>query len=266
MLAKILGTLWIILGLLWLIKPEMLKRRLIKKTNRKIKWAVYGFTLMLVFSLLGVVFKAQGAWLKVIGLIGIFALVRIILQFSGRTSQKIAEWGSKQSLLIFRIWALIILITGICLILTAKNAFAEQKVKPKLAEGRVKKLTCELVLSQLDEASYLEKDIFYTVDFRKLNSLEALKNLKVGDTVKIEYLRQDGENFPRQLTVTKSKTPVERTTVLSGPGKGLDPVFPNQYSYEQGPLAYEGYPEPARHGYVTDPELEAYEDKDEHSF
>lgn len=117
MIAKILGTIWIILGLLWLIKPAMLRRRLIRKMTRKMRWVVYGFILMLMLSLLGVVIKAQGLFLKVAGLIGIFVVAKVIFSITAKASEKISGFWTNKSLSFFRIWGFVVLISGILLIL-----------------------------------------------------------------------------------------------------------------------------------------------------
>lgn len=117
MLSKILGIIWILLGLLWILKPQMLRRRLVRKTNRKIKWAVFVFTIVLAFSLIGMVFKAEGVLLRVVGLVGIFLVVKAILALTAKSSTKLADWANKQSLVFFRIWGAILLVIGIFFLL-----------------------------------------------------------------------------------------------------------------------------------------------------
>ena len=118
MIAKILGMIWVILGLLWLVRPAMLRRRLTKKMTRKMKWAVYGFILVLMFSLFGVVIKAEGLFLKIAGLIGVFIVINAILSITAKASEKISDFWTKKPLAFFRIWGLVVLISGILLILT----------------------------------------------------------------------------------------------------------------------------------------------------
>ena len=117
MIAKILGTIWILLGILWVIRPQMLRRRLLKKMNRRMRWAVYGFIFVFVFSLTGIVIKAQGLLFKIAGLIGIFLAARYVLSITSKASEKIARLGSEKSLLFFRIWGIVVFVSGILLIL-----------------------------------------------------------------------------------------------------------------------------------------------------
>lgn len=118
MIVNILGIIWVALGLLWTVRPQMLRKRLIKKMSRKMQWAVYGFVLVLIFSLLGVVIKAQGFFLKITGLIGIFIAVKGIFLFKFKISEKILGLWVEKSLLFFRVWGIVVLISGMLLILT----------------------------------------------------------------------------------------------------------------------------------------------------
>jgi len=115
MLAKIIGTLWIILGLLWSIKPHILKNRLKRKMARKIKWIILAFVLVFGFTLLGSIITAQEIFLKVIGLIGLIIVIKGIFLLSTKTSDKIIEWMEGKPLIAFRIWGLFILGMGVML-------------------------------------------------------------------------------------------------------------------------------------------------------
>lgn len=118
MWAKIAGIIWILLGILWLIKPQLLRKRLIKKTGRKMRWAVYGFIIVFVFSLLGMVFKAQWLWLKIAGIAGILFAVKAILGLLAKASGKVAGFWEEKPLNFFRIWGLVLCLSGVLLILT----------------------------------------------------------------------------------------------------------------------------------------------------
>ena len=115
-MAKILGIIWVALGILWSAKPQLLRNRLMKKMNRKMRWAVYGFILMFIFLLIGSIIKAQGLLPKIVGLIGTVVVVKGILLIISKTSEKMSGWWAKRPLIFFRIWGLIILIAGILLI------------------------------------------------------------------------------------------------------------------------------------------------------
>ena len=115
-MAKILGIIWIALGLLWSAKPQLLRNRLMRKMNRKMRWTVYGFMLMFIFLLIGSIIKAQGLLPKIIGLIGMIIVVKGILLITSKTSEKMSGWWAKRPLVFFRVCGIIILIVGILLI------------------------------------------------------------------------------------------------------------------------------------------------------
>lgn len=117
MLANILGVIWILLGILWVIKPEMLKNRLGRKMDRKLRRMTFIFVVFFGLMILGSVIKAEGLVPKIIGLIGIIITIKGILLVTSKTSEKLISWWAERSLVFFRIWGIIILTTGVMLIL-----------------------------------------------------------------------------------------------------------------------------------------------------
>lgn len=117
MLSKILGTIGILTGLFWLIKPEALKNRIKKKINRKIKIIVFIFIIAFGLLLIGSIIRAKGFLPKFIGTIGIVITIKGILLLTSKASEKILDWLQGRSLLFFRACALFIFVMGIMLFL-----------------------------------------------------------------------------------------------------------------------------------------------------
>lgn len=115
-MAKILGIIWVVLGVLWLIKPEALKNRLKRKVNRKMRWTIYGFLIVFGILMVGSVIKIPGFLPKVVGVIGAILVIKGILLFFSKASDKLWAWWAERPLFYFRIQALIILAIGIMLI------------------------------------------------------------------------------------------------------------------------------------------------------
>jgi len=113
MLAKILGCLWMLLGVWWFLKPEALRNRLHKKMNRKMRFAIYGFILIFSVMMMASAFKAQGLFLKVVGILGMIIAIKVILLITSKTSEKMFEWLSQKPLIVFRIIALAFFLMGI---------------------------------------------------------------------------------------------------------------------------------------------------------
>ena len=116
MFTKILGWFWLIMGVLYLIKPQLLQWRLSKKTSRKVRRFLLLLTFFLVFSLGGVFLKLNGFWPKAILFLGILGVFRIIFALRAKTSKKLIEWLAKQSLVFFRIFALIYIGIGLVML------------------------------------------------------------------------------------------------------------------------------------------------------
>lgn len=118
MLSKILGVATIMMGLLWLAKPQVLQNRLKKKMNRNLKFTVFGFVIVFGFLVLGSVIKAPGLIPKLIGIVGLVIAIKGIRMFTSKASEKILGWWANKPLGFFRIWAAFILATGIALLLS----------------------------------------------------------------------------------------------------------------------------------------------------
>ena len=117
MFTKIFGILWVLLGVLWSLKPGVLRNRMKNKMSRKMKWVVLGFIVVMGFTLLGSVVKAKVLYFKIIGLIGLIIVMRGIFLVTAKTSGKISGWLEERSLLFFRAWAIFVLGVGIMLLL-----------------------------------------------------------------------------------------------------------------------------------------------------
>ena len=115
MLLKIVGVLWILFGLLWLIKPEIFRNRIRKKMNRKMRWIVFGFILMFGIMMMSAIFKAEGFLPKVVGIIGMIIAIRAIMLLTSKTSQKVFDWWGERPLKYFRVAAFIIFAIGVML-------------------------------------------------------------------------------------------------------------------------------------------------------
>jgi len=102
MLSKILGSIWIITGLLWTIKPVMLKNRLNKKMSRKLRLVVYVFIAVFGLFIIGSALKARGLLPKIAGLLGIIITIKAILLLTSKSSEKMLAWWSGRPVVFFR--------------------------------------------------------------------------------------------------------------------------------------------------------------------
>jgi len=116
MLAKILGTIWILFGAFWVLKPKSLKERLSRKMNKKIHRVVLFFMLIFCFLMVGSVFKAPGFIPKVIGIVGMIIAIKVIMLLTSKTSEKLLAWWGDKPLIFYRILAVFIVSIGLGLV------------------------------------------------------------------------------------------------------------------------------------------------------
>lgn len=107
-----------IMGLLWLAKPQALQKRLNRKMNRSLKFTVFGFVIVFGFLILGSVIRAPGTIPKIAGIVGLVIAIKGIRMLTSKGSEKMLEWWANKPLGFFRIWAAFILATGIALLLS----------------------------------------------------------------------------------------------------------------------------------------------------
>lgn len=118
-IVKIVGILIVLIGIVFLLKPGVMKRLMefIKKGKRVYFAGVIRFTLAIIF-LLGASECSQ-KW--IIAAFGILFLISGLLIFilGPEKIRKILEWYQKQPALIFRVIAVIVLACGAVIVYSA---------------------------------------------------------------------------------------------------------------------------------------------------
>jgi len=117
MLSNILGAITVLTGILWFVKPEMLRNKLKKKLNRKLRTAICGFIVFFGFLIIRSVMKLYGIIPRILGIIGLIMIIKGLLLLMTQTSQKLLEWMADRPLVFFKIWAACVVVMGIMLIL-----------------------------------------------------------------------------------------------------------------------------------------------------
>ena len=116
MFAKIVGLIWAILGLLWLLKPETLKKYLKKKMSRIMKRRICGFILVAGLLLAASAIRIAGILPKIVALAGIVIAVRSGFLFTSKASDQIFDTLVERPLSFFRIGAFFILVIGLVMV------------------------------------------------------------------------------------------------------------------------------------------------------
>jgi len=105
MLIKILGWFWLITGIIFLLFPGMLKKRLQKKSIKRVRKFLFLIVISLSFLLIGAAWKSQGALSKLVMVLGILGLFKGFFLLKAKAADKIIEWFINKPIVFFRIWA-----------------------------------------------------------------------------------------------------------------------------------------------------------------
>jgi hypothetical protein len=117
MLINLLGWFWFILGVISLIRPQILKNILQKKSIKKIKKVLIAIGIFLGLWLISAGFNIQGFLSKFLMILGIIVLVKALLFLKLKTADRIIEWFSRKPLSFYRLAACIYMLIGIIIIL-----------------------------------------------------------------------------------------------------------------------------------------------------
>lgn len=116
MLLKILAWFWIVLGILSLIWPQLLKKRLTKKSYKRVRKILFLAAIFLSLSLISISFKLTGLLPKIIAIIGIVAIFKVVFVLKGRASDRLVEWFQNKPLILFRLAGAIYLVIGLIIL------------------------------------------------------------------------------------------------------------------------------------------------------
>lgn len=116
MLAKIFGLLWIVIGILFFIKPHLLRKKLQAKGTKKLKKQLFTLTLVLSIVLILAALKATGLLPKIIVIVGIIGIFKAFLFLSLKASDKMISWSAQRSLNFFRFGGVAYIVIGIILL------------------------------------------------------------------------------------------------------------------------------------------------------
>lgn len=105
MFFRIIGILWIILGIWWIMRPQGLKRRFsrkLKKTRRRILF----FVIIIISGIfLSAARYSHGIFANILLIIGILGVVKAFFFLTSKASDKIIDWWLEKPLWLWRVWA-----------------------------------------------------------------------------------------------------------------------------------------------------------------
>ncbi len=116
MLVKIIGFIWVIFGILVLIKPQILKKKLQTKSIKKLKRSLFLLTIILSATLIITAFKAQGLLSKILMVIGILGIFKGFIFLSNKGAEKLIGLSSRMSLGLYRLGGAIYIVIGLSIL------------------------------------------------------------------------------------------------------------------------------------------------------
>lgn len=115
MIAKIIGFIWVVWGILILIKPGILRNSLQKKGSKKIKKNLFLLTLFLSITLIIASLKASGLLPKVLLVLGIIGIFKAFIFLKSKASDKLIAFSANLSLTVYRVGGVLYVILGLCM-------------------------------------------------------------------------------------------------------------------------------------------------------
>lgn len=105
MFFRLVGLLWIVLGVWWIMRPQALKRRFrkkVKKTRRKILF-------LIVTSAVGLFLLAaryaHGIIANIFLIMGILGAIKAVFFLTSKAADKAIDWWLEKPLWMWRLWA-----------------------------------------------------------------------------------------------------------------------------------------------------------------
>jgi hypothetical protein len=117
MIATILGWVLIVMGTLFLLKPEALKNRLQKKGLRKMKRYLFFLTISVALLFIGAAGNIPGLWGKILLIFGIIGIIKAFFLLKAKAAEKMMNWFFTKPLSLFRIGGCLYLLIGLIILL-----------------------------------------------------------------------------------------------------------------------------------------------------
>ncbi|UCH12065.1 MAG: hypothetical protein JSW18_04415 [Candidatus Omnitrophota bacterium] len=116
MFIKIVGYIWLGMGIILLIRPQVLKKRLLKKGLRRLRKLFALLALVLGGLLISIGFKFQGILPKILVILGILGIIKGFLLLNSKSSDALFNWAAELPLTYFRIGACCQIAIGIIIL------------------------------------------------------------------------------------------------------------------------------------------------------
>lgn len=118
MLKTFAGYFFILTGVVFLLKPAILKKRLEKKTVKQAKKLLLAVLFFLSFLLISAGLKMQGVPAKIVIVLGVIGIFKAFFIFKAKAAEKIVGWFLGLPQAYFRAFALFQVLLGVGILLS----------------------------------------------------------------------------------------------------------------------------------------------------
>ncbi|MFH1622637.1 MAG: hypothetical protein ABIA97_05925 [Candidatus Omnitrophota bacterium] len=106
------------MGILFFLRPQMLRNKLQKKTYRYIRRLLFVVAIFLGILLISAGFKTEGFLSKFLMLLGIIGIIKAVFFIKAKSAEKILNWFLKQPIPFFRFCASVQIAIGVVILLS----------------------------------------------------------------------------------------------------------------------------------------------------
>lgn len=118
MLLKILGWIWLISGIFFLLKPQRFRDKLQKTSAKKLKRFFFWLALTLSILLITAVWNVHGTVATILKILGVIGLFKAAFFLKAKAADAVLEWYVSRPVKFFRFSAIGLIVMG-AFILTA---------------------------------------------------------------------------------------------------------------------------------------------------
>ena len=116
MLLKILGWIWLVCGVFFLIKPQWLQDTLKKKSIKKTRKYFAGLALFFGILLIRATWGIDHVLARIVMVLGVIGIFKSYFLMKAKTAEQLINWFTAQSTNFFRAWAVGLIVFGAVLL------------------------------------------------------------------------------------------------------------------------------------------------------
>lgn len=115
MFSKVISIIWVIVGIIWLIRPSALQLTLRKKSYKQVRGLLFSISFLIGGYLILLAVKLQGIYSKILVILGLIVLAKGLFFVKSKASEKLFDALGKVPIYVFRIFAGIFTLLGVSL-------------------------------------------------------------------------------------------------------------------------------------------------------